>query len=378
MELIGNPMMILDMNMQVAACSSVDVPDETWMQMKRTGMPPAEKTGDLEWRRRIRRILSETGVTHADSDGRMMLQKSLRINGCVIGQIHATACFRPFTEADYQTVELISDRIALALYQEQTIRSVRGSETEYFIQFLLDGKALPDDMLELRLKMLNWKLQHFLYVVTIGRSSISAVKPAMLAGSLCGANDRFLSWNGDVVLILTRDILLSEADMEALETVLSEHAAYCGISAPFFSLQELREAWKDARAAMEIGRRIQPERVVCPYETYRFYMPLHICAQTENILRYIDRPLLQLAEDPQHQELLRTVLIWVRSGRRLAETARLLHIHVNTVSWRIARFEQLTGMDTGDPVQFMQLAQMLTILEYADSARFFGARSVDS
>ena len=34
MELIGNPMMILDMNMQVAACSSVDVPDETCRLME--------------------------------------------------------------------------------------------------------------------------------------------------------------------------------------------------------------------------------------------------------------------------------------------------------------------------------------------------------
>lgn len=43
--------------------------------------------------------------------------------------------------------------------------------------------------------------------------------------------------------------------------------------------------------------------------------------------------------------LLDTLRLWLDSGRRIHETAKLLHVHDNTVAYRLKRVESLTGRD---------------------------------
>ena len=375
--LIGNPMIIMDMNMRVAACTEMDIPDETYMYMKEHRVPPSNKTSDLEWRRRMRRIMAEPEVTHAQVGNKTMLQKVLRINGCVIGQIHATSYFRPFTDEDYRTVELISDRIALCLYLDQSITETKNSETEYLIQHLLDGKPLVSEMLNIKLKMVNWQLQKYLYVLAAGNISTGTEHASMLFSAICSANDRMISYNGNLLLILTRDLPLSSDDLSHMMDIFKSNNMNCGLSEPFQNLACLRPAYEEAQSALEIGLRISPGKTLCIYDRYKTYVPIHNCARDEDILKYVDKVLLDTADElrSQNSDVLPTILAYVRHGKSLSEVAQRMNIHPNTVSYRVTRFQQLTGIDLSHGPQFLRVAYMLMIMEYADRRRFFGSET---
>jgi DNA-binding PucR family transcriptional regulator len=54
--------------------------------------------------------------------------------------------------------------------------------------------------------------------------------------------------------------------------------------------------------------------------------------------------------DARHKaDLFSTLSIYLNQHESLKQTARVLGIHVNTVSYRIQRIEQLTSLDLADP-----------------------------
>lgn len=74
-----------------------------------------------------------------------------------------------------------------------------------------------------------------------------------------------------------------------------------------------------------------------------------IVGQPRHAIReYCDRILGRLgAADGQHEELVRTVELYIRY-RNVNEVARLLRLHRNTVRQRLQRVARMTGADLGD------------------------------
>jgi DNA-binding PucR family transcriptional regulator len=45
----------------------------------------------------------------------------------------------------------------------------------------------------------------------------------------------------------------------------------------------------------------------------------------------------------------RTLSVYLRHHGSHKQSARILHLHTNTVAYRVARIEDITGLDLGDP-----------------------------
>src|SRR5690606_10165130 len=54
-------------------------------------------------------------------------------------------------------------------------------------------------------------------------------------------------------------------------------------------------------------------------------------------------------DDPFHLELAETALAYLDHGGRIEPTAAALHVHGNTVKYRIRRLRELTGRPLHDP-----------------------------
>ena len=59
---------------------------------------------------------------------------------------------------------------------------------------------------------------------------------------------------------------------------------------------------------------------------------------------------LLLDYDAQHRgELVRTLSVYLRHHGSHKQSARMLHLHSNTVAYRMARVETITGLNLSDP-----------------------------
>lgn len=61
------------------------------------------------------------------------------------------------------------------------------------------------------------------------------------------------------------------------------------------------------------------------------------------------------------QELIETIRVWLINGRMVSRTAEILHIHQNSVRYRISKFSELTGFDMDDIDDLIGVAWVLEI-----------------
>lgn len=68
-----------------------------------------------------------------------------------------------------------------------------------------------------------------------------------------------------------------------------------------------------------------------------------------------------------NRELLDTLTTYVEEAHRRAPTARRLHVHPNTLDYRLRRVRELTGLDTNDPEGRQLVRAALVVRRFVDS-----------
>jgi carbohydrate diacid regulator len=152
-------------------------------------------------------------------------------------------------------------------------------------------------------------------------------------------------------------------------------ASWVGIGAPASGLAELPRSYHEAWSALRIGRRMTPSVAVHDARDYRVWDLLLGVAprQRQDFCRAL---LPTLAAQRGWPELRRTVIALVEHGLRLTETAEALHIHRNTLLYRLKRLSTVAGADARTPrvAIALYLACLLEEIDQAGSEP--GAQSV--
>jgi carbohydrate diacid regulator len=128
--------------------------------------------------------------------------------------------------------------------------------------------------------------------------------------------------------------------------LLSRHrvdlrAAFGGVGDP---IAGLRPSLHDALDALALGTRVDPTGVVHRIDRLRMHQVL-TAAGRDARSRLAGAYLADLRALPDWHELRHTIIAWCESGFRLVDTARALHVHRNTVVYRVAKIERILGMD---------------------------------
>ena len=155
--------------------------------------------------------------------------------------------------------------------------------------------------------------------------------------------------------------LRSGVTMDRLVELLATVAlGRVGVSAVFASLHRAPEALREARIASSAATPGTRGLVRSDEEPIAMLLAT-APAQAEQVARSVLGPVLDLpAED--RDLLVETARTWLAVGGSTSTAARDLHLHRNSVRYRLKRIEQLTGLDLGQPVQ---LAEVHVALECA-------------
>lgn len=372
-ELIGNPMILFDVNERIVAITDTPVEDEYFVELQKKRTVPGEQSQNLEWMRALRTMYTEPRADFVEFNGLSMLTRGLVVAGVPVGHIHATAYFRPFTDDDRAVIDLLAPRFALELYQRLSHDAQQRTMSDSFLQALLSGEQFTPETLLVKTTMLGWQPGSVLYVLCIDRFAGSDLHAAA-AELLCGPNDRYTSYENNAVLILSRARPLGEDELDELRADLATLRAGCGMSRPLSSLTGLQEGYRQALAACRIGSRLRPERHLHEYDRCLPYALIDRVSQTEDPLPYVLPSLLELAAEDRRAGggLMATLRTYLACGRSVQAAAAELGIHKNTVSFRLGKIADALGLDWSDAQDVYRLMHSVSILEYTDRARFFG------
>ncbi len=165
-------------------------------------------------------------------------------------------------------------------------------------------------------------------------------------------------------------------DAEAVVRTLQARAERAGITARAGisdSQANLRAAFQEALAALRLAEAGGPSAIVTADELgpLRFMLD---AGGTEGMRALVRRNLLSLSDydrESSRSDLVGTLRAFVRADGRHRPAAEAVHVHLNTLKYRLGRIDDITGRSTADPdVRFeLRLAfGLLDVLEHLGHA----------
>jgi purine catabolism regulator len=130
-----------------------------------------------------------------------------------------------------------------------------------------------------------------------------------------------------------------------------------GIGRPAESLSALQEAHRQAQRALSVGQEIHGVASVTHFDQLGVFRLLSLIPDSTELRTYVDEVLGSLADaaDADSADLRETLRVLLETNLNVAESARRLHFHYNTMRYRIGKLERMLGPFTTDPTLRLNL-----------------------
>lgn len=208
------------------------------------------------------------------------------------------------------------------------------------------------------------------YVARLGYLAAEGLEAAGFASRILRLRERLSQrlervCPGSFVTQVGRDIALlipaASVDLATAERTLADllvrlgddgSKTAIGLGRRCQSASEYRAAFSEATLALNLARRRQEAKVLC-WTDLGFYGLAGAAAADERLRSLVQSVLGPVVASDQETgtEYVKSLWSYFSHDRHLERTARTLHVHPNTVRYRVAKAESLLGVDLHDPEQ---------------------------
>ena len=122
-----------------------------------------------------------------------------------------------------------------------------------------------------------------------------------------------------------------------------------GLSRPVTDLRDIPTAYAQATRALRIGRTLHGPGAAAHFDDLGVYRVLSLIEDVEELTGFAHEVLGELTDgSEQSQDLLHTLEVLLDANGNVAEAARRLHFHYNTLRYRVERLEGILGPFSDD------------------------------
>jgi GAF domain-containing protein len=258
---------------------------------------------------------------------------------------------RRFAAGDEELLQALADQTAMGLERAELIARLTARDRVKDMFDALAGRASDTAVLGAAPPGCDLARPHvFLHGAPVTGTSADWDEVALRLAESVRGRDRAGFFDarreGLRAVVLIPDAGAAEAVIEACDAIAAAEQVVLGVSAPGSGIAESREAVREAARAARIALTLRPRGGALGYEqlgAYKYLVDLHV----EDSPR--DRHWTAVEALLEHDRQRRTALLdtleeYLARRRSVADTARTLYIHPNTLRQRLARIERVTGL----------------------------------
>ncbi|MCM8709589.1 helix-turn-helix domain-containing protein [Clostridium sp. SYSU_GA19001] len=376
-QLLGNPIMLGDTNYRLLAHSkNEEVDDPAWNELVAKGYCSYDFATRYKFKELIEQEIKSGTPFIADAGAaekkRRILAK-ITIDNKIVGHLAVLEHNKPFTESDIEITAFICDVISSEMQKNSHFLNTKAVIYENLITDLLNGINQNENLIQERINHFEWKIKDKLYVLSIdigGLENSFTLIPYIrdsLGKMMEGENA--VIYDNRIVIILgcSKEKSLTKSDFQPLISFLRKNNMSAGLSQCFNKITDLKEYYKQSISSIDIGLRINKNDVLYVYDDYSLYHMINILNHYENIARFCHPALLQLLEyDNKHKtDYVKSLYTYIVNARNLISAADSLFIHRNTMSYRIAKIQEISGIDLNNNDLLMHIFVSYKILKYS-------------
>jgi GAF domain-containing protein len=286
---------------------------------------------------------------------------------------------RRFGAGDEELLRALADQTAMGLERAELIARLTARDRVKDMLDALAGRASDGAVLGAAPAGCDLSRPHvFLHGVPAAGTSADWEAVATRLGARLRGRDQVgffdAGRDGLRAVVLMPGPGAAERVIEACDAVAAAEHVVLGVSATGRGIAESRQALREAQRAAQIALTLRPGGGALGYEqlgAYKYLVDLRLEESPRD--RHWTAVEALLAHDRQRRTaLLDTLEEYLARRRSVADTARTLYIHPNTLRQRLARIERVTGLKLeSEDLLALELAVKLVRLD--DARRRAGA-----
>lgn len=287
-----------------------------------------------------------------------------------------------------QALERAATVVALAVIKKLAVSAVESKFRGDFLRDVLNGAAEATDQIIEYCAQLDWDVDRSMVVIVAQLDDIAAAGNAVkspVPGRLpqerltaawqqvVRRRDRrapVVGFSHEVVTLMPAERGSERAVVEDLiASVVGDkgggrNSFGTGVSRVIDSVADIPHAYDQARKAVLVGRRMRGAGSVAHFDSLGVHRLLSLVTDSAELQAFATETLGPLAgEDAEAIDLRQTLQALLDTNCNVAETARVLHFHYNTLRYRIGKLESIVGPFTTDSILRLDVALALRVVE---------------
>jgi len=393
-HLFGSPIIFLDNALTVVASThesegGLDLIEEIWPTIVRYGhvsmnsIKYYESTKEPEHYFRNRKSFFHT----INPDLYHSIRVNIFVDNTRVGRLLIPDDYTPLTNGHLALADYIAPLFSNIFRKQEKTQNLHQSELEQFVCKQLDGFTYSDEAIIAKyLARLDWNAHGNYYLVKVVDSGIAkddienqSMRNDVFTYTMRQAksvfdNCIFALYRGAAFYIINTktEKHLSQVCIDHLIALGNMHALKIGISMRFDNFSAFKDHYSLVSQIIDIGKRLSPERKVYFYDDYASFNLLHAFAQSANniaveCLCCAEVNFLYQHDQKNNTNLLNSLFMYVITERSLMKAAEKLHIHRNTLVYRLEKIGDLIEMDLENPIFRLRVISSCLALYYCNA-----------
>lgn len=358
-EVLGNPLFLSDTSTRVLKFSSLEklreVDDELIQCVIRHGFVLSDYFEKYDYASLLPLIEKNEKAflqTSSYETKKERLIVKLTVNRRYFGWIVAFPCNQPFREGDCQIMDILATVLSLEL--ERNKIGFALSCRENLLMELLSGGIRSIEEFKNRAQGFDWRPGEDFYAMAITfrhdkkypdkERTITAYKNHL--GLIYPTYKSICLGNTLLLLLETADI---RSVIRNLDSFFKSNQLAAGCSRHFSSVLEFKTYVDQAMEILRLGLSLKPGNHVYLYEDFYLHYAASLLARQDS-LQYYCLPQLRmlLASDRENHTCYAETLRAYVKRRGAIPAAEELHIHRNTMNYRLQKITEITGLNLNE------------------------------
>ncbi|NUR88524.1 MAG: PucR family transcriptional regulator [Nonomuraea sp.] len=290
------------------------------------------------------------------------------------GRIVAYSPSSAIRDSDVGILERAATVAALVVTRQEAVNAVESKYRADFLRDVLTGRAGTAERVATRARAFGWDLERAVTVLVAeldpdGDERIAQDRLVTAWTAAIRRHDQrgaVAGFSHEVVAVIDAHVDGARVAKDAASTFAETMPATfsTGTSRPCPGAEALPEAYGQALKAARVGRQLHGRGAAAHFDQLGVYRLLSLVNDTDELHAFVRETLGPLAsdDDAENADLRRTLQVLLETNLNVAETARRLHFHYNTLRYRIGKLERLLGNFTDDPHLRLNLTLALHVL----------------
>ncbi|MBK5244405.1 MAG: helix-turn-helix domain-containing protein [Eubacteriaceae bacterium] len=298
---------------------------------------------------------------------------NMRYKGKIQGHFFVVGMLNSITPGDVELTNLVGPYVLDAIRSDPRFQTTRGRYYEHFIIDMLKGKLIQTAHIKSQVKALRLDLNDFYTVIIIKPDLIDELRNEQISLQLENIKGcKPVYFNNAIVAVFPKIQQKQPSLIKKLKTLSASINGTIGVSDEIQGFGNLHHLYIQASAAITLGQQMALPSTIYRYQDVMRYHPFLGFGNKDDLEAMCHPGILILhAHDAKHHtKFIQTLEIYLKHERHSLPTAAALHIHRNTLTYRLEKIDNLFNFNLDDVSERERIMLTLNIFAYCEKTSF--------